>query len=717
VCGNHVVNKGILRNRWKFRADQAKNRRWERRHWADLDINSAYDSPIKSAYPSPSSSTHNNEYKDDELSINSAATADDVFYKDHRSTSNKSTPRTRLRTYTKEHCPLASEERLCLLGYSSSTVVDLEVRSRAAMRYTEGNGTNEGTFPAHVVLSDEDDDREEDADSNFKRSSSLRQGESVSTVNEAIRDDDSMGDKTPKGQVAFQPNGDSKTLSTLSLTNQECRPPEDGMKLPVDQTKVVKEEQSENAEFKGHYSHQFFAAFAANFGAVALGSVLAWTSPALPDLRERKTIGEISADEETWISAIALLGAASACPIVGLGIERYGRKRCLLLLTAPFLFGWLLITLAQNIWMIYVGRFLSGFCGGGGSIAIPVYVTESASPNIRGMLASGFDMMITVGILYIFLVGTFVSWEWQAVACGLIPIVFHLLMLLVPESPRYLVEQGKHSDASKALQWLRGASSSQQVETELEELTASVNESQSKSATWKDLLEKSSLKPTVLAVSLMVFQQLAAIDAVMFYTVDIFASSGADINENLSANIVGAIQVLATITAAMVVDRGGRRLLLLVSEFFMVISLGSMGLFFYLKKQNNDEAPENLLWLPLASLMVYVVAFSIGMGPLPWLLMGELLPPHIKGLASGIVTITRWILGFAVTFLFQWLMKAIGPHWCYWVFCGCCLIGGIFVLVFVPETKGKTLDEIQQSFGPSNKVSLKKHNDENSRNC
>ncbi|CAL8087044.1 unnamed protein product [Orchesella dallaii] len=583
---------------------------------------------------------------------------------------------------------------------------------------------NEGTFPTHVVLSDEDDDKEEDADSNFKRSSSssiVGKGESVSSVNETIRDDDSMGDKTPKGQVAsFQPNGDSKTLPTLSLPNSvlngECPPSEDGMKLPVDQTKVKKE--NENAEFKEHYSRQFFAAFAANFGAVALGAMLSWTSPALPDLRERKSIGEISTGEETWISAIALLGAASACPIVGFGIERYGRKRCLLLLTAPFLFGWLLITLAQNIWMIYVGRFLSGFCGGGGSIAIPVYVTESASPKIRGMLASGFDMMITVGILYIFIVGTFVSWEWQAVACGLIPIVFHFLMLLVPESPRYLVEQGKHSDAAKSLQWLRGASSSQQVEIELEELTASVNESKSKSATWKDLLEKSALKPTALAVSLMVFQQLAAIDAVMFYTVDIFTSSGADINENLSANIVGAIQVLATITAAMVVDRGGRRLLLLASEFFMVLSLGSMGLFFYLKKQNNDEAPENLVWLPLASLMVYVVAFSIGMGPLPWLLMGELLPPHIKGLASGIVTITRWILGFAVTFLFQWLMAVVGPHMCYWFFCICCLIGGIFVLALVPETKGKTLDEIQQSFGASPpKESSKKQDLQISGNC
>ncbi|OXA62850.1 Facilitated trehalose transporter Tret1 [Folsomia candida] len=413
---------------------------------------------------------------------------------------------------------------------------------------------------------------------------------------------------------------------------------------------------SEKSQFKDKYAPQFFAALAANFGSFALGSVLSWTSVALPDLRERKSIGEISDFEETWISSIALLGATASCTVVGLMMEKFGRRKC--------------------------------FCGGGCSIVVPVYITETASVKIRGMLASGFDMLITVGILYIFIIGTYVNWQYQAVACGVIPIVFHAFMMFAPESPRYLVEQRKLSDASKALCWLRGAKSTQHIQREMNELVSSVDESMEKSASWRDIIKDGSiLKPTIIALMLMVFQQLSAIDAVMFYTVDIFRAAGTDIDENLSANIVGTVQVLATITAALFVDHSGRRCLLLISEIGMVISLGGMGAFFYLKQQNNDEVPANLSWLPLASLMVHTMAFSVGMGY-------SLYP----GMASGLVTITRWILGFAVTMVFKEVMKILGMHGGYWLFSAFCFLGTIFVFYFVPETKGKSLDEIQEFF-------------------
>ncbi|CAG7718425.1 unnamed protein product [Allacma fusca] len=442
-----------------------------------------------------------------------------------------------------------------------------------------------------------------------------------------------------------------------------------------------------------------------------------WSSPAIPALEGDKNWGnliEICDDnngtvKETckfdgtwgpsqWIGSLVALGALISGPVTGFCVERFGRKTTMLLLSAPFVLGWLLITYAESVAMIYAGRLVTGFCGGAFSLAAPVYIGETSEDSVRGTLGAGFQLMVTVGILFVYVVGDAVSWEWLSLISGFGPLVFLVLMIFPPESPRWLISVGKHTEASESLRWLRGASSSQDVEEELAVIQKSVNESKQQSATFKDLLAPAILKPTLIALALMLFQQLSGVNAVIFYTTEIFLDAGSDLEPALCTIIVGIVQVVATVLSSILMDRAGRKLLLLVSDAAMCLFLVLLGVFFYFK-DNDTETAEKIGWLPLVSLIFFIVFFSLGYGPIPWLMMGELLPPHVKGLASAIATSFNWILAFIVTMFFKDLKNGIGAAWCYWLFAIVCAAGTVFVFIFVPETKGKSLDEIQRYFG------------------
>lgn len=289
----------------------------------------------------------------------------------------------------------------------------------------------------------------------------------------------------------------------------------------------------------------------------------------------------------------------------------------------------------------------------------------------------------------------------QALISGILPIVIFIMMLFVPESPRYLVQKGKTMEATSALLRFRGAYYKEQVDPELRVLKISVRNSQEKSAGWRDLFSLPVLRPISIAFLIYFFQVLAGIDPVLFYTVDIFSSAGATIDEYYSTIIVGSVQVVSALCGAFLVEYFGRRVLLIISELSMVLSLGVLGYFFFLKQQNDNVSPDGLGWLPLTSLVVYVVSYSIGVGPVGYMIMGEILPHHVKGAAGCFLTSVKWGMSFAMTKFFLDLIDLLGDAGTYWLFGGFCLLGAMYIFCCVPETKGKTLDEIQNEFSNS----------------
>ncbi|ODM96216.1 Facilitated trehalose transporter Tret1-2 [Orchesella cincta] len=368
------------------------------------------------------------------------------------------------------------------------------------------------------------------------------------------------------------------------------------------------------------------------------------------------------------------------------------------LFSIPFILGWLVVGFATNVIMMCIGRFVTGFCGGVFSLCSPLYIGESVSSNIRGMLMNSFQLMLVTGILFTYVVGTYVPWKTLTLISAAVPLLFLVFVPFIPESPRYLLKKGHAERAHDALSWLFGPADAVKQMAE----QCNTDDTNSK-ASFKDLLKPVVLKPLAVSLTLMVLEQASAFNVVIFYCVDIFAQTGTGLDSYWSSIIVAIVQVLATVAGTFFVDKAGRRILLIWSEFFMGISFVALGAFFYIKMTNQDHIPSGLGWLPLVSVLVFIIAFSFGIGPLSWTVMGEILHPDVKGLCSGIATAFVWFSAFVVTKIYQTLVAAVGIHWSFWIFASVSLIGTVIVYVFVPETKGKTLEEIQQLFSNNSK--------------
>ncbi|XP_063608383.1 facilitated trehalose transporter Tret1-like [Penaeus indicus] len=443
---------------------------------------------------------------------------------------------------------------------------------------------------------------------------------------------------------------------------------------------------------------QYIAALSATMGALCFGTALGYSSPAGILLTSNSTDNstlQLSTVENSWFSSSVNLGALVGGPIGGLCINAIGRRGTMLALF-PFFFGsWVIIALGQNFAMLLVGRIIAGLCTGIVCIAAPTYIGEFASADIRGTLGAGFQLMAGVGILYAYIFGAFIdSWQILAVVCAVPTIIFCVLMVFSKESPSYLLSKGKDKEAQESMRYFRG--SDYNIEPEMQMLKQSLDDSKANKASFSDLKQSYILKPLLISLALMLFQQLSGVNAVLFNLKAIFQESGTDLSDDVSSIIVGVVQILATVVASVLMDRAGRKFLLLSSSGAMTVALVGLGVFFYLKDNGDVSA---LGWLPITSLMVFIAAFSFGFGPIPWLMMSELFTPNVREAASGLSTMTNWGMSFIVTYFFESMRDAIHEYGVYWLFGGICAVSLVFCLLVVPETKGKTLQEITAMFG------------------
>lgn len=445
---------------------------------------------------------------------------------------------------------------------------------------------------------------------------------------------------------------------------------------------------------------QYFAAAAATTGGLVMGTAIGWTGPALNLLIPNTTSGSpppefpVTDNQGNFIASLMPAGAFCGGLIGGVLVGRFGRRATLFWTTAFFALAYLCLAAAQNVWMLFIGRYLSGMAAGITTIAAPMYVSETSSPHVRGMLGSGFQVMITIGVLYVDIVGALCSWRWLSVACIALCLLWGILMLFVPESPAYLLSIKDYDGARDAMQFLRGHP---YIETELSEIQLSIEEAARKTFNPSDLIEPQNMKPLVIALMLMVGQQLSGVNAVIFFSVSIFEAAQTPLNSFVESIIVASTMVVATVIAALIIDRLGRRILLNVSALLMLITIYLLGLYFWIQKTHPDIAAK-IGFLPLGSLCIYVFAFSIGFGPIPWLMMSELFSPEIKSITSSITASFNWTLAFCVTEFYGPVSKAVGPAATFWAFASILVLVLAFCVFFVPETKGKSLEEIQQLF-------------------
>jgi MFS transporter, SP family, solute carrier family 2 (facilitated glucose transporter), member 8 len=269
--------------------------------------------------------------------------------------------------------------------------------------------------------------------------------------------------------------------------------------------------------------NQVYAAFCAHLGALSFGYMIGYSAPALSQMMAIEHLFHNNNEAASWFGSIVTIGAIFGCLFGGWSVERRGRRVSLLLACLPFAVGWLLIYQTQAIWLLCFGRFLTGVGSGLVMVAAPMYVAEVSSKDFRGMLGSGIQLSVTIGILLVYALGVFMNWRNLALFGAAIPVIAAIATARAPESPRFLLDAGRRTETVSTLAWLRGSSAVGEEECrDMEEGQASLTNH----ASLMEILRRPELcRPLLLSVSIMIFQQLSGINVVLFYSVSIFEVS------------------------------------------------------------------------------------------------------------------------------------------------------------------------------------------------
>jgi len=401
----------------------------------------------------------------------------------------------------------------------------------------------------------------------------------------------------------------------------------------------------------------------------------------------------LSAEQVGMVVGGVLLGATVSSIVSGRLTDLFGRKQVIFTISIIFALGSIITALANSVAGLVVGRIILGLAIGVASFTAPLYISEVSPLSMRGALVSLNQLAITIGILASYLVDYMFSqsgqWQWM-IGFGAVPgVILGIGMLIMPESPRWFALKGQDQDARAVLMRIRDSTD---VDGELKEIKDTLAEEQ---GGWRELLTQSLWRLILIGVGLAVFQQFTGINTVIYYAPTIFNLAGFESNSAsiLATAGVGLVNVVMTIVGLLLLDRLGRRPLLLTGLVGMFASLLILAYGFA-----NTPNLSNLKWIGVGSLTFYVASFAISLGPIFWLLISEIYPLNFRGLAMSLATAICWISNLIVSFTFPILIKALGPSATFTIYAGIALLAFVFAYYLVPETKGLSLEEIEHRF-------------------
>ncbi|HEX4791974.1 MAG TPA: sugar porter family MFS transporter [Actinospica sp.] len=404
----------------------------------------------------------------------------------------------------------------------------------------------------------------------------------------------------------------------------------------------------------------------------------------------KKEFGGLSSFQQELVTSLLLVGCMVGAFAGGRVADRIGRRPTLAVTALVFVAGVLLAAFAPNLPVLLAARFVIGLAVGTSSMVVPLYIGEMAPARVRGGLVSLNQLAITVGILAAYLVDYALSgsgnWRLMFGLAAIPAAVLFIGMLFQRESPHWLIGQGRGEEAHRILERLRG--SDDDIDAEVEE----VRRLGRRKSGYRELLSPKIRPALFVGIALAVFQQITGVNTVIYYAPTLLQGAGLGSSSAILAEVcVGGINVLLTILAVWLMDRVGRRPLLLIGTTGMLIGLLTVACAFL----GGDHLTGGAAIVAIVGLMFFQGSFAIGLGPVFWLLIAEIYPLKVRGTAMGLATIANWAADFVVTISFLTLLNAVSGVGTFLLFAFLTLAALIYFRIKVPETKGRSLQDIE----------------------
>ncbi|XP_066596393.1 facilitated trehalose transporter Tret1-2 homolog isoform X2 [Prorops nasuta] len=442
---------------------------------------------------------------------------------------------------------------------------------------------------------------------------------------------------------------------------------------------------------------------------IAVGISMAYSAILVPHLEAEDAEVHATRTETSWITSVIVVCAPVGALVSGFLMETLGRLKTLQIGAIPYVAGWILIALSQNVPMLLIGRIFTGLATVLAISPAIVYITEVARPELRGSMISFGPTLASFGMVLSYVKGAYIHWRivaWLSIIYALVPGI--LIQLCIPESPVWLVSKGRIDEARKSLEWLyksemthgKVSAAEAQFTQIMKENAIKLSElRKSKHGNWstkmRSFLKPTGWKPMAILFLFFSFQQFSGIYITLFYAVTWFQEVGAGVDEYVASIFVGVTRFLCSMVNTWLLRRYKRRALCIISSLGMTACMVVSG-YFTLMIKNGDRSG---YWVPVLCLLLYVCTSMIGMLTIPWTMTAELFPTEIRGVAHSISYSMANLLMFAALQSYRSLQSFLGGSYAVqWFFAGVSLSATVFVWLLLPETHGKKLSEIEEYF-------------------
>jgi len=436
----------------------------------------------------------------------------------------------------------------------------------------------------------------------------------------------------------------------------------------------------------GSRAYTYLVSVVAAVGGLLFGFDTGVISGAIPFVSEHF---RLNAHQEGFTVSNLVIGCIIGALVAGSLSDRFGRKKILIASAVFFIVSAVLSAVPRTIVELIIARFIGGLAVGAASVMSPMYIAEIAPARIRGSLVSLTQFTIVIGILLTYFTNWLVvdigptNWRWmfglETVPAGL----FLAALFIIPESPRWLTKKGREDEAFTILARVGGQDTAREEMNEIRAMMAL------EEGSVRELMNPGLRKILIVSFLLAFFSQVTGIDSVVYYAPKVFMYAGfATTNSAYLASIMVAVTLAVfTVVAMLTIDRFGRRPLLLIGPAGMGISFVCAGLAF-------QSGTVNGIWV-LVPIITFIAFFAMSLGPIPWVFMSEVFPTKIRGRAVALATMVLWVSNFLVAQFFPWFIETLGGM-TYFIFAGICFITVVFVVTMIPETKGRSLEDIER---------------------